>query len=219
MRNERVPMPTRCIDCSTVSAIARMPVPRAATDGMRQSCCKRSVKLRACLSKYRSNFAKLNLCFPCLIIHFKQNVSRLFLAPLESRANKFLRKRFFKLIPHTRLLITRSLGITLNQSTPVCWYRDRCNSLPFKRRLSTLPKRVHASRIYIPRRIQPIARQPRSLIVPVINAIKVVKIRINSRAKPVEIEVRISRHHRIPRPLDKLPAFPQSALTLRPLQT
>src|SRR5215510_8705754 len=58
-RNERVPIPTRCIDCSTVSAIARMPVPRAATDGMRQSCCNRSVKLRACLSTYRSNLVKV----------------------------------------------------------------------------------------------------------------------------------------------------------------
>src|ERR1044071_5700291 len=58
-RNDRVPMPTRCIDCSTVSAIARMPVPRAATDGMRQSCCNRSVKLRACLSTYLSNFVKI----------------------------------------------------------------------------------------------------------------------------------------------------------------
>src|SRR5688572_33340160 len=48
-------MPTRCIDCSTVSAIARMPVARAATDGMRHRFCNRSVKVRACGPTYRPN--------------------------------------------------------------------------------------------------------------------------------------------------------------------
>jgi hypothetical protein len=46
----RVPAPERCISFSTASAIARIPVPRAATDGMRHSACSRSVKERACRS-------------------------------------------------------------------------------------------------------------------------------------------------------------------------
>src|SRR6185369_9483490 len=118
-RNERVPMPTRCIDCSTVSAIARMPVPRAATDGMRQSCCNRSVKLRACLSTYRSNFANVNPCHPWLI-GLKQNVSRLLLTSFEARTYQLFRKRLVKLFPHTRLLIPRLLNITLHKHIPIC---------------------------------------------------------------------------------------------------
>src|SRR4030095_16468933 len=64
MRKERVPIPTRCIICSTDSAIARMPVPRAATEGMRQSACSLSVKLRAWRSTYRSKREKGILKFP-----------------------------------------------------------------------------------------------------------------------------------------------------------
>jgi hypothetical protein len=43
----RVPAPERCISFSTASAIARIPVPRAATDGMRHRAWSRSVKERA----------------------------------------------------------------------------------------------------------------------------------------------------------------------------
>src|SRR5215213_5800355 len=213
-RNERVPMPTRCIDCSTVSAIARMPVPRAATDGMRQSCCNRSVKLRACLSTYRSNFVKLmsndkHLVYPAnpvilSLTHFKQPIARLLLAPLKPRTNQSLRKRALKLFPHTRLLITCALNITLHKRIPICRYRDRTNTLSFKLRFTAPRERMHTRRIYIPRRRQSVAWQTRSIVIisAIINAIKVIKIRFDNGAEPVEIEVRVTRHHRIPRPLD-----------------
>jgi hypothetical protein len=35
--NVRVPAPARCNICSTVSATARIPVPRAATEGIRHN--------------------------------------------------------------------------------------------------------------------------------------------------------------------------------------
>src|SRR6185295_1790908 len=57
--NVRVPAPTRCNNCSTFSATARIPVPRAATEGMRHKSCKRSVNERACRSTYRSKRAKV----------------------------------------------------------------------------------------------------------------------------------------------------------------
>src|SRR6185369_16638017 len=136
-RNERVPMPTRCIDCSTVSAIARMPVPRAATDGMRQSCCNRSVKLRACLSTYRSKFVKVNPCYPWLI-GLKQNVPRLLLTPFEACTYQLFPKRLMKLFPHPCLLIACALSIMLHKRIPICRYRYRPNTLSLKRRLRTL---------------------------------------------------------------------------------
>src|SRR5689334_659856 len=211
-------MPTRCIDCSTVSAIARMPVPRAATDGMRQSCCNRSVKVRACLSTYLSNFVKVNPCHPWLI-GFKQNVSRLLLTPFEARTCQLFCKRLLKLFPHTRLLIARTLNVTIKERIKISGYGYRSSTLPFKGRLRPLRQRMHTSRIYVPRRRQAIARQPAPFISSVINAVKVIKIRFNHRAEAIQIEVRIAREHRIPRPLDQLSAFAQSALALRPLES
>src|SRR6185437_4729690 len=218
MRNERVPMPTRCIDCSTVSAIARMPVPRAATDGIRQSCCNRSVKLRACLSTYRSNFVKINPCYPWLR-SLKQNIPRLLLAPLKSGTDQILRERPLKLLAHTRLFITSMLHVTLHQSGPICRNGNRPNTRARKRLLDSFRKLMHTRRIYLPRCRQSITRQTEPLIRSVIGAVKIVEIRLHDSAKPVEIEMRVARQHRIPRPLNQLPALAQGALALRPFQT
>src|SRR6185503_6304035 len=117
------------------------------------------------------------------------------------------------------LLVTRSLRITLEKRIPISRHRYRARTLPFKRRVSSLLERVHARGVYLPRRRQSIARQAEPLISSVINAVKIIKVRFNNRAKPVEIEVRITRQHRIPGPLDQLSSFTQCAFALRPLQT
>src|ERR1043165_9704817 len=53
----------------------------------------------------------------------------------------------------------------------------------------------------------------------VIDSVKILGVGLDSRAQTIEIEVRIARLHRIPRPLDQLAAFAERTFSLRPLQT
>ncbi len=53
----------------------------------------------------------------------------------------------------------------------------------------------------------------------VISTVKIFGVARYCHAQPVEVEIGITRLHRIPGPLDKTPAFLNRALTLTPLQT
>ena len=71
----------------------------------------------------------------------------------------------------------------------------------------------------MPRRRQSITRKSDRLIEVVIHAVEVIGVSIDDRAEPVEIEVRVARHHRIPRPLNQFSSFTKRTLALRPFQT
>src|ERR1041384_6027368 len=75
----------------------------------------------------------------------------------------------------------------------------------------------------MPRRKQSITRQTDAIrnrgIRTVINPVKILGVRVDNRTQTIEIEMRVTRLHRIPRPLDHLAAFAERTFALRPLQT
>src|ERR1051326_6557623 len=175
MRNDRVPIHTRCIDCSTVSAIACMPL-------------NITIELR---KNHLYIWLILKSCLNCSL---KKEISAHVFTSLKSSTNQSLSKGFLKLLPHPGLIGYCTLRIALHDCIPLGRYQHRINRLPCEPRLRSIREGIHSLRIQVPSRKQPIARQTDSIrsLNTVISPVKIRGVRFDNRAQTIEIEMRVT---------------------------